>query len=53
MADVSIDEFECDEENCDAAYPHPLLVEYHKLHEHPEWAAELDDFIEGENRIAL
>lgn len=51
---VDIDEFTCDEtEECDAAYPHQLLLEKHKYDEHPEFRERLDTFIEGENRIEL
>lgn len=50
---VEIDEFECDIDECGKAYPHPLLLEKHKMDDHPEFSEELDEFIEGENTIEL
>lgn len=31
---VDIDQYPCDEDDCNEAYPHPLLREKHRVDEH-------------------
>lgn len=46
----NLDDYECGRDDCDAAYTHPLLLDYHIVTEHAE---EVEAVINGENSISL